>query len=422
MKTNVFALRGNIIYAASKDSLIESSCGFLICQDGKVVGVFDSLPDEYRGIPVTDYGDKLIIPGLVDLHLHGPQYAFRGIGMDLELLPWLQTYTFPEESKYSDLDYADIAYDKFVQDLLNSATTRASVYGTMHKDATLMLMNKLEASGLKALVGKVNMNRNSIEGLTETTESSISDTQKWLEQCSDFVNVAPILTPRFIPSCTNDLMAALEIMRAQYDLPVQSHLSENTSECAWVQELHPTTQCYADAYDKYGMFDNRTIMAHCVYSSGREMDLLADNGVFVAHCPDSNANLSSGIAPIRTMIDRGINVGLGSDIAGGAHLSIFYAMAEAIKQSKLRWVYVDKDQAPLSTVEAFYLGTKGGGMFFGKVGSFEPDYAFDAVVIDDSNFDTNDDYRSLSQRLERIIYLSDDRNIVAKYVAGSRLI
>ncbi len=423
MKTNGFILRGNIVYATDTKTLIEMSHGYLVCEDNLVAGVFENIPEVYCNYPVTDYGDNLIMPGLVDLHVHAPQYAFRGIGMDLELLPWLQTYTFPEERKYGNKEYAITAYDKFARDFLDGYTTRAVVFSTMHREGTTILMDALEATGLKTYVGKVNMDRNSIEGLTETTEGSIADTRAWLDGCGEYQNVKPILTPRFIPSCTNTLMEALSDIQQEYHLPVQSHLSENASEIAWVKELHPDTSCYGGVYDKYHLFgqDVPTVMAHCVHCVPEELDLIEKNGVFIAHCPESNMNLSSGVAPVRHFIDRNLKVGLGSDVAGGAHGSLFAAMAYAIQASKMRWALKDDSLAPLTTTEAFYLATKGGGEYFGKVGSFEPGYACDAIVIDDAVFETAPGYNTLAKRLERIIYLADECQLKAKYVEGNRV-
>ena len=147
---------------------------------------------------------------------------------------------------------------------------------------------------------------------------------------------------------------------------------------------------------------------------------MRENGVYVAHCPASNTNLSSGIAPIRTYLNEGIHVGLGSDVAGGTHTSIFRAMSDAIQVSKLRWRLVDSALAPLTTAEAFYLGTAGGGSFFGKVGSFAPGYACDALVIDDSRYNFSPQL-TLSDRLNRTIYLSEDRDIAHKFVQGTQL-
>lgn len=161
-------------------------------------------------------------------------------------------------------------------------------------------------------------------------------------------------------------------------------------------------------------------MAHCVYSDEREIQRMKENDVFVAHCPESNMNVCSGIAPVRRFLDERLHVGLGSDVAGGADLSIFTAMMHAIQASKLRWRLVDDSLKPLSAAEAFYLGTKGGGAFFGKVGSFEPGYEFDAVVLDDSRISDVEE-QSIADRLERFLYLHQEQDIKAKYVAGEEL-
>lgn len=414
------ALKGDFIYTETPERLKAAPNSYLVCVNGKVEGVFPQLPEAYRALPLHDYSGCVIVPGLVDLHLHAPQYANRGIGMDMELLDWLNTYTFPEEAKYGDLTYAEQAYRKFAEDLKNSATTRAAVFGTIHTEATRLLMELLEETGVKAMVGKVNMDRNSPPELCEITERSVEDTERWICECKGrYRNVAPIITPRFVPSCTDELLNALGRLADRYDLPVQSHLSENRSEIAWVKELCPGTSCYGGAYNRWELFGQRpTVMAHCVHSTDEELELMRVNGVYAAHCAQSNMNLSSGIAPVKRMLQMGVNVGLGTDIAGGACLSVFRAASDAIQASKLRWAVVDGAYTALTVPEAFYLATKGGGSFWGRVGSFEEGYEFDAVVLDDSGFGGGP--LALEQRLERILYLSDDRNIVAKYVFGEK--
>lgn len=417
-------LRGNIIYSLNEKELFSLTHGYLVCEDGICQGVFESIPSQYHNLPVVDYGDCILIPGLVDLHLHAPQYMFRGSGMDMELLPWLQTYAFVEEAKYQDTDYANHAYSIFTKDLLKSPTTHAAIFASLHVPATKVLMKKLDQAGIAAFVGKVNMDRNSPDNLRETCEGSLADTRTWLEECLDlYENVHPILTPRFIPSCTNSLLEGLDALSRHYHVPIQSHLSENTSEIAWVKELHPDTSSYARAYDKYHLLGepNPTIMAHCVHSDEDEINLLKTNNVYVAHCPQSNTNLSSGIAPIRRMLDVGVNVGLGTDIAAGASLSLFRAMADAIQMSKLYTRLIDSEFKPLTVPEVFYLATKGGGSFWGNVGSFEAGYTFNVVVIDDTSILPLDPL-TLLQRLERIIYLSDDRHIFAKYINGKKVL
>lgn len=425
MKNTV--IKGDLCFSRSMDELTIIENGYLAIENGVCVdvGVYDALPSRFAAWELADYTGKLVVPGMTDLHVHAPQFSFRGLGMDMELLEWLNTYTFPEESKYRDLDYAAKAYGNFVNHLLHSTTTRACVFATVHVPATLLLMRLLEDSGLHAYVGKVNMNRSSPAYLQEvSTNQSIRDTERWLHQSMGaFHHIKPILTPRFIPSCTDDLMYALRDVREKYNLPVQSHLSENFGEIAWVQELCPRSKFYGDAYDQFGMFGGGypCIMAHCVHSNEAEQELIKKNGVFIAHSPESNINLSSGVAPVNKFLDNGLHVGLASDVAGGSHESLLRAMMHAIQASKLRWRLLDQSVPALSFERAFYLATMGGGAFFGNVGTFQPGYEADAVVIDDASLD-HPQKLSVRARMERAVYLADDRNIAAKYVAGEKIL
>lgn len=424
MKSDTFALKGICIDSLSKQD-IEIIDGYLICENGISQGVYKEIPKELKDITVHDYTGKLIIPGLTDLHLHAPQYSFRATGMDLELLEWLETYTFPEESKYSDIDYAKEAYSIFVQDLMYSPTTRACIFATIHSEATLTLMDMLEETGLKTMVGKVNMDRNCSNSIKEeSANESIKDTISFIEQAlTKYENTLPILTPRFIPTCSDELMAKLTTLKDKYHLALQSHLSENPSEIDWVRTLCPNSKSYAYAYDDAGSFHSsgKTVMAHCVYLTQEEVDLLKEKEVFVAHCPESNINLASGIAPIRRFLNKDLKVGMGTDVAGGSSLNLFHAMALAIQVSKMYWRLVDLTCEPLTIEEVFYMATKGGGAFFGKVGGFGNGYQMDAVVLCDENLET---LKQLTpkERLERLIYLGTNQNIKAKYVAGKRVI
>lgn len=424
MNKNSFVLKGDICYSESKDRLVTKENHFLVCENGVVTGVFEKLPGEFTGLTLYDYSGKLVIPGLVDMHVHAPQYSFRGLGMDMELLEWLDTRTFPEESRYADLAYANRAYGIFTDELRKSATTRACIFATRHVEATKLLMEQLERAGICAYVGKVNMDRNSPDGLREeSAEASAAATIEWLQACSSaYKNVKPMLTPRFIPTCSDELMERLGEIQKEYQLPVQSHLSENLGEIQWVQELCPWSAFYGDAYDHFGLFGNGvpTIMAHCVHSSGEERRRMLENGVFIAHCPQSNVNLASGIAPIRIYLDEDQKVGLGSDIAGGASMSIFRAMTDAIQVSKLRWRLVNEAEKPITVAEAFYMGTKGGGAFFGKAGSFEAGYEADILVLDESRLPHPQEI-DVRDRLERMLYLADDNCVEHKYVRGEML-
>ena len=415
-----FAIKGDFCYSKNENELKFYENSFSVCIAGKSAGVFRELPEKYRNLPLIDYTGKLITPGLVDLHVHAPQYAFRGLCMDMELLDWLNAYAFPEEAKHADIEYSRKSYSAFADDLKKGAATRACIFATIHVPATLLLMELLENTGIVSMVGKVNMDRNSPDILREkSSESSAKSTREWLERCKSFKNTSPVLTPRFIPSCTDDLLQSLSKIQKEYRLPVQSHLSENKNEIDFVQKLYPKSSCYGEVYKQFDLFGGETpaVMAHCVWSDDKETELLSKQKVFIAHCPQSNMNLSSGAAPVRRYLSAGIPVGLGSDVAGGAHTSIFRAMTDAIQVSKLRRVLTNENLAPLTLEEAFYMGTLGGGAFFGKVGSFEEGYEFDALVTDDKPLAPPFEL-TLRERLERVVYLADDRYITAKYVRG----
>lgn len=420
-----FAVKGCILCSRTQEEIYALADGYLVIRDGLVEGVYPSLPEQCRDLPVKDHTGKLIIPGMTDLHVHASQHRYRASGMDLELLDWLETYTFAEEAKYKDVDYAKENYRHFANDILHSTTTRACIFATVHTDATLALMDIMEQSGLVTYVGKLNMDRNCPDYLSEgTPEHSLAETERWLQQTQGkYQNTRPILTPRFIPSCTDETLKGLGRLREQYGVAVQSHMSENLSEIEWVKELCPYADFYGDAYDKNGLLRGQTpcVMAHCVYSCQEEQQMMKEGNVFIAHSPESNCNVSSGVAPISEYLKKGLKVGLASDVAGGSTVNLMRAMVIAIQSSKLRWRLLDQNVAPLSFPQAFYLATRGGGEFFGKVGAFEAGWEADFVVLDDSAITPHGGI-SPQVRLERTVYLGDDRNIVAKYVRGKQVL
>lgn len=279
-------LKGTVISAPALGRLDVTEGGYLIAEDGRITGVFPTLPERYAGAAVEDFGGALILQAPADLHLHAPQYPMMGMGMDLPLLDWLNTCAFPTEARFADPGYAREAYRRLAADLIASGTTRVCMFSSLHRQATLILMEELEKAGVTGYVGKVNMDRNGGENLQETTEESMSETLRWLEACGDFRHVRPIVTPRFTPSCTDGLMAFLGKLASERGLPVQSHLSENTAEGDWVRQLHPDCGQYWETYAKYGLWNGRTVMAHCVWCDERERRAMKDAGVTAVHCPD----------------------------------------------------------------------------------------------------------------------------------------
>nr|WP_300003348.1 guanine deaminase [Tissierella sp.] len=415
-------LKGTIAYTPTKDEFKIYEDSYIIIEDGKVVEIQKELSDTYKDMEVEDYSGKLIIPGFVDLHLHATQYPNRGLGMDKELIPWLETYTFPEESKYSDLEYAEKVFKKLINELWAVGSLRTVIFSSIHKDSTKLLLDMFIESGLSAYVGKVNMDRNSPEYLIEKIEDSLEDTEEILiEYIGKSELVKPILTPRFAPTCSDSLLTKLAEFPGKYKVAIQSHLNENSSEIEWVKELFPKSKDYASVYDDFKLFgQTNTVMAHCIHNTDKEIELMAEKGVYAAHCPYSNYNLSSGIMPVRKYMNKGVKVGLASDISGGNNLSIPEVMHGAIQASKMTWLNTNKELAPLTFSEGFFLGTKGGGEFFGKVGSFEEGYEFDALIIDDSELSDMNEL-TVEERLQKYIYIGDDRNIESRYVSGKKI-
>lgn len=413
-----FVLRGDYIWDDGAETRLLPD-GFGVCGENSLcAGVFRELPEKYAALPVRDLRGHLIVPGYADLHTHAAQYRDIGLGMDHRLIDWLSDLTYPEEARFRDLAFAGSVYERFTDELRRGFTTRAVIFASAHREAAELLMKTLDGSGLKTRVGKVNMDRNAPDYLREPDAAfAVSDTERWIrETAGRFENTQPILTPRFIPSCTPETLAGLGRLKKEYGLPLQSHLDEQPEEIAWVRELEPESRSYADAYDRYGLLGPDTVMAHCIYMTDEEIELLHTRGVFIAHCPSSNANVRSGIAPIRRYLDRGMNIGLGTDISGGSSLDMADAVRDALSASRLLWRLGGEQLDHLSLSEAFRLATAGGGAYFGKVGRFEPGYEFDAVAVDDSRWIWPGDEMHI--RFQKMIYNARSADVRAKYVAG----
>jgi guanine deaminase len=413
-----FIIKGTFIDTLIKDEF-RIRKGYILVEDGLTKDFSEENPD--KSLKLFDYTDKLIIPGLSDLHIHAPQYPNVGLGMDLELLGWLDNYTFPEESKFKDPEYAKKSYQTFVDDLAKSATTRASIFATLHTDVTLILMDLLEEKKICAYVGKVGMDRNSPDFYIE--KNGKEETARFVEECEkrNYKFVKPIITPRFTISCTDEYMQYMGEIAKKHNIPVQSHLSENLGEIDFVKQLRPNDKFYGESYDKNGLFGKevKTVMAHCVHCPKEEQELIKKNGVYIAHCPTSNSNLSSGICPAGKYLREGYNIGLGSDISGGHTLDLFEVMRHTIEMSKMHLRYIDSNEKGLTLPETFYMATIKGGSFFGKVGVFEKDYEFDALVLDESQIPSVRTYNE-KERLERFIYHKNAR-IESKFIRGNKI-
>lgn len=407
-------LRGNLVHTPEFGKLETIPHGYIVLEDGVVEGIFPVLPERYAACPAVDYKDCLIMQSFADLHLHAPQYPMLGMGMDLPLLDWLDTYTFQTEARFSDLDYARQVYRQLAEDLISSGTTRVAMFSSRHADATLILMEELERAGAAGYVGKVNMDRNS-GAAQEAAGTSIPETLRWLEGCR-FAHVKPILTPRFTPSCSDGLLEELGKLALERGLPVQSHLSESPGEISWVKELCPDCGQYWETYRKYGLWKKGTLMAHCVYSDETEQEAMREAGVWAVHCAASNVNLCSGTAPVREMLERGVRVALGSDIAGGDQLAMNRVITASIRASKVR--QMETGDPFLSVPEAYYLGTAAGHGYFDGSSGFQEGKKLHAIVVDDSTFPPAARELRLEERFERAVYLMEKQHIRAVYSEG----
>lgn len=415
-------IKGTIVQSLTLNevSIIENG-GILLDKEGFVIDVLKTIPIDTKE-EIIDYKDKLIMQSFSDMHLHAPQYPILGIGMDLPLLEWLDKYTFKTEAQFCDPIFARKIYRSLANKLIKNGTTRVSIFGSLHEKSSIILMEEFEKAGITGLVGKVNMDRNSPKELSETTKESIDSTIKFLEEAKKFKNIKPILTPRFTPSCSNELMSWLGKTAKEYDLGVQSHLSESIEEIAWVKKLHPDCSNYYDTYLKYGLWNNKTLMAHCVHSNEKERKAIKDYGVTIVHCADSNINLCSGICPLRIFLDEGVKVVLGSDIAGGSLLPMYKNIQQTIKTSKVFNIYNGKKMNFLSVNEAYYLATSAPQLYFNKGVGFAKKEKLHAIVVDDSSFPITTKNLSLQERFERAIYLMEEENIIAVYSEGKKVI
>ncbi|EEY69083.1 guanine deaminase, putative [Phytophthora infestans T30-4] len=446
--THIIAYKANVVHSVALGELQVLQPGLVgVNEHGKIVFVLDlsQSPLVTRHFDeLVDLGEQLLLPGFIDGHAHAPQYSFIGVGMHLPLLQWLETYTFPYESKFQNLDYARAVYEKAVQRHLSSGTTTCSYFATVHLEACKVLADVLEQAGQRGYVGKVNMDRNGSSGLQEETQTSIDDTREFVLYVQSKRNelVTPVITPRFVPSCTSKLMKALaEISREhQPKLPVQSHLGENRDEISWVKSLHPESETYTGVYDDHGLLHDRSYMAHCIWCSKSERELLREKKTAVIHCPNSNFSLSSGVLNVRRLLQEGIKVGLGTDVSGGYSPSMLDAIRQAVIASKLVSIgngsSGDEDTGesqhePLSFAEAFHLATVGSAEALGlgdRVGNFMVDKDFDALVVDpyapNSPIDEAHDPVEAADVLhtfQKFLFLGDDRNIVSIFVGGRQV-
>lgn len=371
-----------------------------------------------------------------DTHIHAPQYPNAGIFGKSTLLDWLNTYTFPMEASLKDLEKARKVYSTCISRTLSHGTTTAAYYATIDVASTNLLADLCLSAGQRGFIGRCCMDSDQQPEWyrDESSEKAIADTKATIEHIKsidpDYAIVSPIITPRFAPSCTRPTMHSLGDLAAKTGLPIQTHISENKGEIELVKKLFPEFDTYTDVYDHHKLLTSKTILAHAIYLSEEEASLIKKRDAKVSHCPVSNSAITSGVARVRWLLNKGIDVGLGTDMSGGYSPSVLEAVRQASLVSR-HVALVEGDEAKLSVEEVLYLSTKGGAKVVGlekNVGAFEVGMDWDAQLIglrmvgDEKEGDERPvdifGWETWDDRVAKWVYNGDDRNTLAVWVKG----
>lgn len=431
------ALRGDFVHAPVRGNIeVLRDHVIRVGEDGMIASVApaaDGVPEGTVQLPAG----HLVLPGFVDLHVHAPQYPQLGLALDEPLEVWLGKYTFPLEAKYADLDFARGAYGTLVRDLLAGGTTTALYFATVHREATQLLAEICLEQGQRGLVGKVVMDNHDTSPdyyRDETAAAAVADTRAVIEHIRALPGndrVLPVVTPRFIPSCTDEALAGLGALARECGCHVQTHCSESDWAHGYALERYGHTD--TAALDGFGLLTRKTVLAHSVFLTDPDMAMVREAGAGVAHCALSNMYFANAVFPLRRALEKGVHVGLGTDISGGPSSSMFEACRTTVQASRLLETGVDPNVpretrghsgATIDIKTAFHLATAGGGEALElPVGIFRPGFHFDAIVVDpDAAAGSIRLFGAqATDRLEQILYGASRANIAATFVGGDQV-
>ncbi len=395
--------------------------GILLIENGKVaqVGPAAELLPKLAGVEVTEYRDALITPGFIDTHIHYPQTGMIA-SYGEQLLDWLNTYTFPTERQFEDKAHASDVAAIFLKELLRNGTTTALVFGTVHPQSVDAFFEQADKLNLRMIAGKVLMDRNAPDYLTDTAESGYAESKTLIERWHGKGRLHYAVTPRFAPTSTPEQLELAGKLLGEYpDLYMHTHLSENRKEIEWVKELFPERKGYLDVYDHHKLIGPRAVFAHGVHLCDDECKRLAETGSAVAFCPTSNLFLGSGLFDLNKLEAHGVRVGLGTDVGAGTSFSQLQSLNEAYKIMQLQGKKLDP-------FKSLYLATLGGANALyldDKLGNFLPGKDADFLVLD-YNATPLMSYRmqqakSLEERLFALTMLGDDRAVKETFAAGA---
>ncbi|MDC0932899.1 guanine deaminase [Arcobacteraceae bacterium] len=448
MKKNFKILQADILYFKDDPYLNKNvnnylhfyKDGLLVIEDGyiKDIGDYKDLITKYEHVTINnEYINKLILPGFIDTHVHYAQIEMIA-SYGEQLLPWLEKYTFPTESKFKNKEYAKKISSFFIDELLKNGTTTAMVMGTVHKESVDAIFQSANEKDMRIIAGKVMMDRNAPVELLDTYESSYIQSEELIQKWHEKDRLHYAITPRFAPTSTPKQLEMAGKLKKKYPTTyIQTHLSENKDEIEWVKSLFPKSENYLDVYDNYGLVGDKSVFAHAIHLEEEEYHLLHKKGASVSFCPTSNFFLGSGLFKIREMKKktRNILIGLGTDIGAGTSLSMIKTLSEAYKVTSLEQNTTTKRE-PLGAFEAFYQATLGGAKSLAlddKIGKLEKGYEADFIIIDfevddlhklkmDTIENSKDTiFEKLENKLFSLMMMGDDRNIISTFVKGKQV-
>ncbi|MBF0313068.1 MAG: guanine deaminase [Oligoflexia bacterium] len=372
-------------------------------------------------IPLTTYKNKIIMPGLIDVHLHFPQTEIIA-SYGEQLLTWLERYTFPTEGKFKNRKYGDVMAKIFFKELLRNGTTTAAIYGTVHPDSVEAMFSEAARLNMRVLGGKVLMDRHAPDFLTDTPKRAYEESKRLIKKWHGHKRLSYAVTPRFAPTSTPEqLEMTAKLMQENPDVYLQTHLSENLSEIEWVKALFPSHKNYFDVYKAYGLVGRKCLFGHAIHLSEGEWQAMRASDSVIAFCPTSNLFLGSGLFKLRTAQAHQLRVGVATDVGGGTSFSMIKTLSDAYKVIQLQG-------ENLSALEGFYLATLGGARALGLdnyIGNFDEGQEADFIVVDpkatpiqklrDDHADSN-----IAERLFALMILGDDRSIYETYIQGKR--
>lgn len=432
-KRTVTALRGHVLQFTSNpfcsspaEALADWPDGLVVVEDGIITAIGDAL-NLLETLPenaeIFDHSGQFILPGFVDCHVHYPQTEVIA-SYGAQLIEWLNTYTFPAESKFHDLEYARQAADVYLQQSFANGITSASVYCTIHPESVEALFEQAAHYNMRIAAGKVMMDRNAPETLRDTPQTGYDQSKALLEKWHGKGRALYAITPRFAPTSTPEqLEAAGALWKEHPDVLMQTHTSENRQELKWVAELYPDHPDYVGVYEHFGLIGRGSILGHGIYLNDREKELLHETGSSIAHCPTSNTFIGSGLFDLRSsqFSKQPFRVGLATDVGGGSSFSMLTTMKTAYEIAQLQ-------EYSLHPVQAFYLATVGSAQTMyqeDRVGNIKVGMEADFAVIDPLSTPLIRHRMSYATSLIEQLFiqmvLGDDRAIAATYVAGQQV-